>query len=348
MWTTVRNDSWSAVCVLAILTIAVVDLLSGSEGNLTGSLTFVPFLASATCPPRRTVMISALSLFVGLLLLAIDSPSMGQSTIRGSVLAAAAILAPLVAASRHRHGRQLRQLIHVAEVAQLAVLTPVPPIAGPVALSTAYRSASREALIGGDLYAVVERPPGVRILVGDVRGKGLDAVQLAAVVLSVFRETALARSSLVEVALATDERLSSFLQNEDFVTAVFADVDADGHVEIVSCGHPPPVLVDTEHHRTLELLHPAAPLGLGPEPTGEHFQLVPGDRLLFYTDGLIEARARGGGFVDLDKLLVTLPTDPTHVALGRILDRLHDLAGDTRDDLALLLAEYVGDPELST
>src|SRR4051812_13383473 len=224
--------------MLAIVTIAVIDLASGSDGNLTGTLTFVPFLASATCPPRRTVTISALALLVGVILLVVDPMTTGQAVIRGAVLTAAALLAPLVAASRYRRTRQLEQLIRGAEVAQLAGLTPVPPLAGPVALSTAYRSASREALIGGDLYAVVERPRGVRILVGDVRGKGLDAVQLAAVVLSVFRETALAQSTLVDVALATDQRLESFLRTEDFVTAVFADIDDDGHVELVSCGHP--------------------------------------------------------------------------------------------------------------
>ena len=338
-----RDDLWYATCLLAIATITLVDLIA-DVGNLTGSLTFVPFLASATCPPRRTMIVSGISLAAGLLLIGIDSmPTVGV-VVRAVVLVSAALLAPLVAASRERRSRQMRQLIRVAEVAQLAVLTPVPPVAGPVALSTAYRSASREALIGGDLYAVVERPQGVRILVGDVRGKGLDAVQLAALVLSVFRETALAQATLADVALATDARLRSFLKNEDFVTACFADIDMNGHVEIVSCGHPPPVLVDASGRRTLELLHPAPPLGLAPDPVGEHFWLGVGDRLLFYTDGLVEARARKGGFVDLDTLLKTLPTDPTHVALGRILDRLHDLAGDVRDDLALLLAEYVGDP----
>lgn len=341
------DEWWSGVCILGIVTIAIIDLLTAGDSNLTGTLTFVPFLASATCPPRRTILLSLLSLAVGLLLLSLDDMTMTQAVIRGAVLGAAVILAPVVAASRHRHSRQMQQLIRVAEVAQLAVLTPVPPLAGPVALSTAYRSASREALIGGDLYAVVERPPGIRIVVGDVRGKGLDAVQLAAVVLSVFRESALAQTSLADVARATDRRLESFLRNEDFVTAVFADIDADGHVEIVSCGHPPPVLVDSERRQSLELPNPAAPLGLSPDPVGEHFWLSVGDRLLFYTDGLVEARARKGGFVDLDKLLASLPTDATDVALSRILDRLHDLAGDVRDDLALLLAEYVGPPDLS-
>jgi phosphoserine phosphatase RsbU/P len=338
-----REDLWFATCLLAVVTIAVIDLVA-DVGNLTGSLTFVPFLASATCPPRRTMMVSGFSLAVGLVLVAIDSMTVTAALVRAAVLVAAALLAPLVAASRERHNRQLRQLIRVAEVAQLAVLTPVPPVAGPVALATAYRSASREALIGGDLYAVVERPSGVRIVVGDVRGKGLDAVQLAALVLSVFRETALAQSALVDVALATDARVSSYLRDEDFVTAVFADIDQDGHVEIVSCGHPPPVLVDAKQRALVDIAHPAAPLGLSPEPEGVHLRLVPGDRLLFYTDGLVETRSRKGGFVPLDALLQTLPTDPTDVALDRVLERLRRHAGDVRDDLALLLAEYVGPP----
>jgi serine phosphatase RsbU (regulator of sigma subunit) len=247
-----------------------------------------------------------------------------------------------VAAARERQQRQALELAHVAEVAQLAVLTPVPPLAGPVALATAYRSASREALIGGDLYAVVERPNGVRILVGDVRGKGLDAVQLAAVVLSVFRETAPGPPSLDQVALAMDRRLQPYLQDEDFVTAVFADIDASGATELLSCGHPPPILVRAHTQLLLEPTEAAAPLGLDPQPRMDSVQLQRGDRLLFYTDGLIESRARDGGFVDLDPLLVSLADDPLDAALRRILDRLHAAAGETRDDLALLLAEFIG------
>lgn len=338
------EDIWFAVCLLAVATIAVIDLSTSSTTNLTGTLTFLPFLASATCSPRRTLIVSALALSVGLILLAIDNESMLTSVIRALALAAAAALAPVVAGRQWRSDRRMSDLERVAEVAQLAVLTPVPPVAGPVALSTAYRSASREALIGGDLYAVVERPPGVRIIVGDVRGKGLDAVQLAALVLSVFRETALSRSSLADVATATDRRLVPFLGPEDFVTAVFADIDLDGHVGLVSCGHPPPVLIDAHGRRMLEITRPAAPLGLSPQPIVEELWLEPHDRLLFYTDGLVEARARAGGFVDLDRLLAKMPSDPTDVALRRLLERLDRVAGDSRDDLALLLAEYLGDP----
>jgi sigma-B regulation protein RsbU (phosphoserine phosphatase) len=337
-----RSDVWFAASIAAVALLVIADLALGHTGNVTGTLVFAPYLASATTSARRTAVVAVVSLGFGVGLALYDSVPAGPFVLRTVVLLAAAALAPAVAAARERQQRQALELAHVAEVAQLAVLTPVPPLAGPVALATAYRSASREALIGGDLYAVVERPNGVRILVGDVRGKGLDAVQLAAVVLSVFRETAPGPPSLDQVALAMDRRLQPYLQDEDFVTAVFADIDASGAAELLSCGHPPPILVRAHTHLLLEPTEAAAPLGLDPQPRMDSVQLQRGDRLLFYTDGLIESRARDGGFVDLDPLLVSLADDPLDAALRRILDRLHAAAGETRDDLALLLAEFIG------
>ena len=58
----------------------------------------------------------------------------------------------------------------------------MPPALGSLRLAVLYASASAEASIGGNFYEALETPHGVRLLVGDVRGKGLDAVRLAEVV----------------------------------------------------------------------------------------------------------------------------------------------------------------------
>ena len=193
----------------------------------------------------------------------------------------------------------------MARVAQDAVLTPVPPTSGALRLATAYESASREALIGGDLFAVVTSGSGTRLLVGDVRGKGLGAVKTAAMVLARFRESAYHLGTLNEVAAHCHQSLRPHLGDEDFVTALFASIDDVGRTELVSYGHPPPVLAHGSTLRTLDMPDPGGPLGLAfdtDEPIPLLLQLEPGDRLFFFTDGLVEARGRDGNFLDLHEL----------------------------------------------
>ena len=231
----------------------------------------------------------------------------------------------------------------MARVAQDAVLTPVPPTSGALRLATAYESASREALIGGDLFAVVTRGSGTRLLVGDVRGKGLGAVKTAAMVLARFRESAYHLDTLNEVAAHCHQSLRPHLGDEDFVTALFASIDDVGRAELVSYGHPPPVLARGSTLRTLEMPDPGGPLGLAfdtDEPTPLLLQLEPGDRLFFFTDGLVEARGRDGNFLDLHELATGVGDGDFDEALPAVLARLHSAAPRIDDDLALLLVEY--------
>jgi len=99
--------------------------------------------------------------------------------------------------------QRLDQIALVAEAAQVAILHPVPRRVGDYAVAVRYVSAAREAVVGGDFYEVVETAGGVRVLVGDVRGKGLPAVRLAATALGAFRETVYDRD-LDDVARAMD------------------------------------------------------------------------------------------------------------------------------------------------
>jgi serine phosphatase RsbU (regulator of sigma subunit) len=79
---------------------------------------------------------------------------------------------------------------------------------------------------------------------------------------------------------------------------------------------------------------------MDPNPEIMLVQLTPGDRILFYTDGLIEARDLAGAWIELDEaLLGTLGSDSFEDALGGLLARLEDRAGPQQDDLALLLVE---------
>ncbi|MCW2586870.1 MAG: hypothetical protein JWN55_2386 [Frankiales bacterium] len=242
-------------------------------------------------------------------------------------------------AYREQSGR-LASITRVAEAAQQAILAPPPPRIGPVALAARYVSAAAEALIGGDLYEVVRRPGAVRLLIGDVRGKGLEAVRTATVVLGEFRSAAADLDDLRDVAVQIDRRLSGYLAGEDFVTALIAEVRDDGSFSIASCGHPAPVLAAGGHVSAVEVV-PTLPLGLGAAPSLTSGRLAPGDRLLLYTDGLVEARLPDASFVDFWSLVGPLGHGAPEEALDGLLARLRGaVCGDLGDDLALLLAEY--------
>ena len=148
------------------------------------------------------------------------------------------------AATFEHQSERLAGVTLVAEAAQRAILAPPPARVGPVALSARYLSAAVEAQIGGDLYEIVRGPSSVRMLVGDVRGKGLAAVRTATVVLGEFRAAAASAGDVAHVAREIDRRIVPYLPDaEDFVTGILVDIRADGRFDVVSCGHPAPVLL---------------------------------------------------------------------------------------------------------
>lgn len=255
-------------------------------------------------------------------------------------LARRAAIAVGTAHAFHEQSGRLAAVTRVAAAAQHAILAPVPARVGPVALAARYVSAAAEALIGGDLYEVVERPGAVRLLIGDVRGKGLEAVRTATVVLGEFRAAAADRVDLTDVAVQMDRRVAPYLTDEDFVTALLAEIGHDGWLTVASCGHPP-ALLTTEQGLVEVGSSGSLPLGLGATPTAERHHLVPGQRLLLYTDGMLEARDPAGRFVDLRAVVGALDDGNLDGALDRMLDALQRaVGGELGDDLALLVAEY--------
>jgi serine phosphatase RsbU (regulator of sigma subunit)/anti-sigma regulatory factor (Ser/Thr protein kinase) len=257
-------------------------------------------------------------------------------------LARRAALAVETAHAFHEQSGRLATVTRVAEAAQHAILATLPPRIGSVALAARYVSAAAEALVGGDLYEVVDRPGGVRLLVGDVRGKGLEAVRLATVVLGEFRAAAADIDDLVDVAAQIDRRLRRYLGDEDFVTAVLAELTDDGELTLVNCGHPPALVASAG--RVEEIPTPASlPLGLGAAPHAVRGRLQVGDRLLLYTDGIIEARDADQQFVDLRRVVGPLSGGGLDEVLDRVLVSLRRSVGAALgDDLALVVAEYCG------
>ena len=244
-----------------------------------------------------------------------------------------------------QQSERLAGVMLVAEAAQRAILAPPPARTGPVRLSARYLSAAVEAQVGGDLYEVVSGGTSVRLLVGDVRGKGLSAVRTATVVIGEFRSAAVDSDDVVHVAREVDRRIQPYLPDqEDFVTGVVVDIRHDGRFTAVSCGHPAPVLLTADAPPCPVVLDSAPPFGLGGEPVATTGRLRPGDRLLMFTDGLIEARSPDGEFIDPLPFMAEAAHADFDTALDGLLTSLQQAAGHALDDdLALLLACY--DPE---
>lgn len=313
---------------------------------MTGTLAVVPFIASAFLSVRATAAAGATSVVTGTALLFVDDVEWGAGAVRLAALAAAAVFALPVARSRIDRERRLVDVSRVAEAVQQAVLRPLPRQVGWISADIAYVSASEEALVGGDFYEVLETPFGVRGIVGDVRGKGIGAVRLASIVLGAFRTAAFEHPAIDDLVLQLDLAVRRFsdASDEEFVTAVLVEVAADGSVSVANCGHPPPLVLRRGNGGRVELLQPSrpsAPLGLMAGVAVDTSRLDPGDRLLCYTDGTIEARDGAG--VDFDLVVAAagcLSVETGSTCLDRLLDALHDHAGGRlSDDVAMLLME---------
>ncbi|RAJ60713.1 serine phosphatase RsbU (regulator of sigma subunit) [Streptomyces sp. KhCrAH-43] len=248
-----------------------------------------------------------------------------------------------------RGNEQLASARIIAETAMRAVLPEPPERIGGLQVAARYEAAQADEFVGGDLYAAADTPYGMRLVLGDVRGKGLEAVGAVAVVIGAFREAAEQEKSLegvaqrLERALAREAaRRNNLDAAEGFVTAVLAEIPPGAqHVRTVNRGHPDPLLLHGDG--AVEALTPsefALPLGmdLGVRPDrSDEWELPAGGTLLFYTDGLSEARDAEGVFYDpAERLRGRLFPGPEEL-LSALTDdvRLHT-GGESTDDMALL------------
>ncbi|MFE0702656.1 PP2C family protein-serine/threonine phosphatase [Streptomyces sp. NPDC058872] len=265
----------------------------------------------------------------------------------------------LVLGVRRGLARELDRVRTVAAAAQRVLLRPPPARLGGLSLAAGQLSASRDAVVGGDLYEAVVTPHGVRIVIGDVRGHGLPALGAVVAVLGSFREAAHDERELGGVLRRLERALERHLRErareehparcgegpehpvvEEFVTLLLLEVRPDGRLAVLNCGHPAPYRLGHRVER-LSTGEPLPPLGVLPLPAVlvPHVtaRLLPGETLVLHTDGAEEARDRRGRFFALDAVLAGAVGEEPAALVRRVRAALlHHTGGRITDDVALL------------
>ncbi|MEU1529829.1 PP2C family protein-serine/threonine phosphatase [Streptomyces fagopyri] len=249
----------------------------------------------------------------------------------------------------HHRKAQLQSVRDIAAAAQRAVLPRPPERLGPLCFAARYEAAQTDAQIGGDLYAVVDTPFGVRCVIGDVRGKGMGAVRAVAVCTVTFREAAQQESSLaalverLERAVALDARQAGNVSElEGFITGAFVEFPrGGGEFRLVNRGHPAPLLFLGDTVQYIEPGRPGLPLGLaalaGDPVCVDTVAFPEGASLLLYTDGLTEARDETGVFYDPAARCTGHRCPGPDAIVDALLADVHRHTGGRRtDDMALL------------
>lgn len=331
-----------ALALLIVCVIVLGDLLCGTGRIWLPLLATAPALAAATSKPCGVLGVGLLTALLGAAIGVRHAVPASALIVVLAALVAVTLAGTLASALRARRERVLEAVRSVAETAQHALLKPVPGTVGPFQVAVHYSAAAAEARIGGDLYALIPTPHGIRLIVGDVRGKGLPAVGTAALVLGVFREAAHDEPDLLDVVGRIERSLARNLGADDFVTAVVAGYPETGRLEVVNCGHAPPLLIRGSDVAAVEPVRPSPPLGLralsGETPSLQVLSFDEGDQLLLYTDGVTEARDEGREFYPLAEGLARhLCDEPARTLAALHEELLTHVGGRLHDDAALLL-----------
>ncbi|WP_461080951.1 PP2C family protein-serine/threonine phosphatase [Streptomyces deserti] len=363
-----RSVAWLPPLLL-LAAIPSIDLNTAGDFRMITWVVLVPGIAAAICGVWGTAVFALLAVVT---YVAVDSvwPYEYRSGPADFVLVAiGGALATLACWVRVRGERRALHMRDVTETIRRTVLRPLPPGWGGLDHAGVYLTADAQARVGGDFYDIQPGPHGTRVLVGDVQGKGLGAVETAAALLGTFREAAYHERDLATVADRLETRMlrhrahttalglpqGTPIDDDRFATAVLIGFseDAPGAVDAVVFGHEPPLAVGPSGVRAL----PAGgglPLGFGElgggPPPVRRLPLAASETLLLCTDGVTEARDGDGEFYRLaEEVARAVAQDPRLAEPARLVAFVRDgtlrhCGGRLGDDTTVFAVRRTGGP----
>lgn len=273
-------------------------------------------------------------------------PATGRRCRQLTALVATLIVSKDLYADTFAVARRTKPLALAAEM-QWELLPPLSFSDGRVTVSGALEPSYR---IAGDTFDYATEDRDAHITVIDAMGHGFEAAIMSSVAVNVYRHCRRHGHTLADTYAAMSDTIAEQFGDDCFATGQLAYLDAStGVLRWVNAGHPPPLLIrDASIIGQLECA-PSLPLGLGDEVEEvAEFSLEPGDRVLFLSDGVLEARSSGGEFFGEGQLpeFVTRAF-ATDLPLAEILRRLaravvehHER--DLQDDATTVCLEWAG------
>ncbi|WP_432251512.1 PP2C family protein-serine/threonine phosphatase [Streptomyces sp. HNM1019] len=286
-----------AIPVGLIVVITIVDVMAPAHIHLGPLLVVAPAITPSFAGPRTTGLIGALAVAAQILIAVLRSGFDVNHQVQIAALTVLSLFIVVYAREQRRRHRELARVRSVSEATQRVVLRPLPYRLGPLRVASLYLAAEDEAQIGGDLYAATRVKECTRLIIGDVRGKGLTSISDASVLMGAFREAAHLTPGLLELTDVLERSVCRHLAEhaatdaehgdgehssgghgdgeqprpgadeelrEHFITALLVDVpDGDTVTFMANCGHPPPLLLREDGRvTTLYPSHPTPPLGM--------------------------------------------------------------------------------------
>ena len=201
--------------------------------------------------------------------------------------------------------------------------------------------------IAGDSFDyAVDRT--IQVAVFDAVGHGLRAAILSALATAAYRYSRRREESPEQAYKLIDEAVAIEGFSHEFVTGLLCVIDTDQmEATVVNAGHMPPLLWRKGNVNSLDHVKPTLPLGLGGIPSEVAIELEPGDVLLLYTDGIVDAAPLQGSAWGLERLIGRLTSHPEAGTLSRfcrsLLEELRAYVGsELRDDATLLAVRLAG------
>ncbi len=298
---------------------------------------------------QETLVVSTIDETVGLIYLesrknAVDLSSGNSELLQTLALEASTVLENARLLEEERDKQRLEEEIGIAREIQESLLPRKLPVDG---WFRAAGSSVPSHQVGGDYFDVKQlRPECWSVTVTDVSGKGVSSALLAALLQGAFLASADGAGQIEQLMSRVNRFLNERTEGEKYATVFYCTLDRDGQLRWANAGHCTPYLLRTSGE-IIPLGTTGMPLGMLDLATYsvEEIRLLPGDKVIAYSDGLSEAENTQGNFFDVDRMKKVMlhhaqsSCSDLHADLMQAVDTFTEGAVQN-DDITAVVIEY--------